>query len=49
MADSVKIKMKWLARQLRYRDGLAEIEDWVRSITSLVDLLTKIKVTGEAD
>ena len=44
VAGSIEMKMKWLARQLRFRDKPAEIDEWVRSMSSLINLLRKINV-----
>ena len=47
LTESIEMKIRWLARQLRKLDIQPEIESWVLSVTSLTNLLWKIKGTGE--
>ena len=42
VAESIEMKLRWLARQLRKIDKAEEIERWVLSVTSVHDLLRKI-------
>ena len=48
MAESIGMKMRWLARGLRKCDKQNEIEDWVASMTSLWVLLQKMRSDGAA-
>ena len=43
VAESIGMKMRWLARGLRRWDKYNEIQEWVGSITSLWELLQKIR------
>ena len=47
VAESIQAKMKWFARQLRYKDNPTEIETWARSMSLLIDLLKRTNVVGE--
>ena len=43
VAECIEMKLRWLARQLRWVDKPAEIEAWVSSVTAITNLLWKIK------
>ena len=47
VAESIEAKMKWFARQLRYKDKTTDIEKWARSMSLLIELLQRTKVAGE--
>ena len=42
VAESIEMKMRWLARQLRLTDTTADIELWVKAITLLENLLLRL-------
>ena len=44
--ESIEMKMRWLARRLRRLDKPNEITQWVITVSSINDLLQKIKSTG---
>ena len=46
LAECIEMKIKWLARRLRWTDEPAEIGQWVITVTSVHDLLQKIKAKG---
>jgi len=48
VAESIGMKMRWLARGLRRWDKYNEIEAWVKSMTTLWELLQKIRPDGAA-
>ena len=41
--ESIQMKMRWLARQLRNTDKAEEIQQWVKVVTSLKDLLKDLR------
>ena len=43
VGEGIEMKMRWLARRLRFLDKAEEIGQWVLSVTSLNDLLQKIR------
>ena len=49
VAESIGMKMRWLARGLRRCDKQNEIEEWVGSMTSLWVLLKKMRSDGTAN
>ena len=46
LTESIEMKIRWLARQLRKIDKAEEIWQWAISVTSVNDLLQKIKAAG---
>ena len=44
VAESIEMKMRWLARRLRWTDSTEEIGQWVKVIASLNELLEKLKL-----
>ena len=43
VAESIEMKVRWLARQLRLTDTTADIELWVKAITLLENLLLRLQ------
>ena len=46
LTESIEMKIRWLARQLPKIDKAEEIWQWAISVTSVNDLLQKIKAAG---
>ena len=43
VAESIEMKMRWLARRLRKTDTTVDIEQWVKAITLLENLLQRLQ------
>jgi len=46
VAESIEMKMRWLARRLRWWDKIDEIEQWESTVASLKDLLQRSRLDG---
>ena len=46
VAEGIEMKLRWLARRLRWKDKTEQIEQWVKAIASLVYLLQQLKGDG---
>ena len=47
VAACIEMKLKWLARRLRWIDDPADITQWVNTVTAVQDLLKKMIADGE--